>query len=121
MTGGKDLSGLSPEACTRLSRLVMRRQGGLSLRVASVFIVLLLGLPLLNQAAPDLANAQVFGFTVTWLFLGVLIYPITVGLSFYFVKESDRIEAEIAEQHDLRQILKEETSPLASDRPEPLR
>lgn len=72
----------------------MRRQAGLSLRVAAVFVVLLLGIPLVNAFLPDLANTNVGGFTLTWLFLGVLFYPITVGLSFYFVKQSDRIEAE---------------------------
>jgi inner membrane protein involved in colicin E2 resistance len=85
----------------------MRRQASLSLSVAAVFAVLLLGLPLVNFYLPDLANTQILGFTATWLFLGVLFYPITVGLSFYFVKKSDQIEAECT---DWRAVLADETT-----------
>ena len=93
----KKLGDLSPEEHARLAHIVMKRQAGLSLKVASVFVILLLGLPYLNYAAPTIANTDIFGFTASWLFLGVLIYPITIFLSFYFVKESDKIEAECAD------------------------
>ena len=89
----------------RLARAVMKRQAGLSLRVAAVFVVLVLGLPVVNYFLPDVANASLGGFTATWLFLGVLIYPIVIALSFYFVKHSDTIEAECA---DWRKVLDEE-------------
>jgi uncharacterized membrane protein (DUF485 family) len=105
MTSDKHMSELSPGLHSRLAHLVMRRQAGLSLRVASVFVVLLLGLPLLNRFAPAIAGAEVLGMSASWLFLGVLIYPITVLLSFYFVKQSDRIEAECT---DWRAVLGEE-------------
>ncbi len=101
----KDLHGLSDEDQGRLARVVMRRQGVLSLRVAAVFLILVLGVPLVNRYWPELANAQVYGFTASWLFLGVLIYPITVALSFYFVAESNKIEASCA---DWRKALADE-------------
>lgn len=85
----------------RLSRLVMRRQAGLSLSVASVFLVMILGLPLVNRFLPEVASYPIFGFPASWLFLGVVFYPITVALSVYFVRKSDRIEAEIQQEHDL--------------------
>lgn len=88
------LAALSLEEQGQLAQKMMRRQGALSLRVAAVFTVLLLGLPLVNYFLPNLANTTVFGFSATWLFLGVLFYPITVLLSLYFVKHSDRIEQE---------------------------
>ena len=81
----------------RLAHFVMARQASLSLRVAAVFAIMLLGLPLVNYYLPELANTSVGGFTATWLFLGVLFYPITWVLSAYFVKQSDRIEAECAD------------------------
>ena len=96
---------LTPEDHLRLARAVMRRQAALSLRVASVFVVLILGLPLVNRFLPEVANAKIAGFTATWLFLGVLIYPVTVLLSAYFVRASDRIEARCA---DWRKVLEEE-------------
>jgi hypothetical protein len=55
---------------------------------------------------PEIAATPVFGFTATWLFLGVLIYPITVALSFYFVAASNKIEASCV---DWRKTLDEET------------
>ncbi len=83
----------------------MVRQASLSIRVAAVFIVMLFGLPLVNHFLPEIANTPVLGFTATWLFLGVLFYPITWVLSAYFVKQSDRIEAECS---DWRAVLGEE-------------
>jgi uncharacterized membrane protein (DUF485 family) len=78
----------------QLSKLMMRRQAGLSLRVASVFLVLILGLPLVNRFAPSIANYPILGFPASWLFLAVIFYPITVALSVYFVRKSDRIESD---------------------------
>jgi uncharacterized membrane protein (DUF485 family) len=89
-----EFQSLSPEDQARLARVLMRRQGSLSVRVASVFVVLVLGVPLINRFLPGLAETPILGFTATWLFLGVLIYPITVGLSFYFVAASNKIEAD---------------------------
>jgi uncharacterized membrane protein (DUF485 family) len=80
----------------QLARTVMRRQLGLSIRIAAVFLVLILGLPLLNRYMPDAAGARVMGFTASWLFLALLFYPITWFLSWLFIRKSDQIEHEIA-------------------------
>jgi uncharacterized membrane protein (DUF485 family) len=80
-----------------LDRL-MRRQAALSIRVACGFVVLLVLLPLLNLYAPKLAARSVGGFTLTWLLLGVLFYPLTWLLSGYFVRRSDRIEEELIQE-----------------------
>jgi len=83
---------------------VMRQQARLSLRVAGIFIVILIGMPLINLYLPDLANRQIFGFSATWFFLGIGFFPITWLLSAYFIRESNRIEAELAQsQADSRQ------------------
>src|SRR5687767_1675568 len=88
---------------------IMHRQAALSRKVAAVFLIILFGLPLINFAFPEAVNRQVFGFTATWLFLGVLFYPITWFLSWYFIRESDKIEAESGQwEHAL---------PLADRRP----
>ncbi len=96
---------LNDAEIARLSRALMKKQARLSLGIAAVFLAIVLGLPLVNRFLPDLANRQVFGFTATWLFLGVLFYPITVALSTLFVRQSDRIEAECA---DWRTILRDD-------------
>src|SRR5690242_17985120 len=79
----------SPEA---LLRAIMQRQGRLSIGVAAVFLVLVLGLPLLNAFFPEIAQTRIGGFSATWLFLGVLFYPITWFLSAYFVRKSEEVE-----------------------------
>lgn len=73
----------------------MRRQLSLSLKVAVIFVVMLLGLPIVNYCLPELANTPVFGFTATWLFLAFLFYPITWVLSWWFIRQSNEIEANI--------------------------
>ncbi len=88
----KDIGQLSEQDHIRLANSIMRRQAGLSLRVAAIFLFLLLGLPLFNYLYPEAANTPVLGFTATWLMLGVLFFPVTWLLSAYFVKTSDRIE-----------------------------
>ncbi len=78
-----------------LLRRVMQKQAALSIRIACIFIVLLIALPLINLYASDLAATNVAGFTLTWLILGVLFYPLTWILSGYFVKQSDAIEKDL--------------------------
>ncbi|MBC8137668.1 MAG: hypothetical protein H8F28_17445 [Fibrella sp.] len=90
---------VDPAAQAALIRTVMGRQAALSLRVAAVFLVLIFGLPVVNWLLPDLAQMRVGGFTLTWLFLGVLFYPLTWLLSGYFVRQSDRLEAEIVAEY----------------------
>jgi uncharacterized membrane protein (DUF485 family) len=79
-----------------LLRTIMRRQARLSVGVAAVFLLLVLGLPLANQYAAALAQAPVAGFSATWLLLGLLFYPITWLLSAYFVRASEEVERETA-------------------------
>lgn len=86
-----------PSHQRRLAQAVMRRQLSLSMKIATIFMVMLLGLPLINYFLPSLANTSIFGFTLTWLFLAVLFYPITWLLSWLFIRQSNDIEAEIAE------------------------
>src|SRR6266849_2754901 len=95
-TGGGRSPGGAPGDPEALLRAIMRRQARLSVRVASLFLLLVLGLPLVNQYAGPLAQARVAGFSATWLFLGVLFYPITWVLSAYFVCASEAVEQETA-------------------------
>ncbi len=79
----------------RLAHAVMRRQARLSVGLSVLFLALILGLPLVNLYLPNVANAPVAGgFTASWLFLGVLFFPITWALSAWFIRASDKIEAD---------------------------
>src|SRR5688500_9417587 len=81
-----------------LAVLLMRRQAALGIGVAALFMVLMLGLPLLSHFRPDLSQLPLLGFPFSWLLLGLLFYPLTWALSAYFVVASERLEAEQAAQ-----------------------
>jgi uncharacterized membrane protein (DUF485 family) len=94
-SGGRSRDAV-PDNAEALLRAIMRRQARLSVGVASLFLLLVLGLPLVNQYAEPLAQTRLAGFSATWLFLGVLFYPITWALSAYFVRASEAVEQETA-------------------------
>ena len=71
---------------------LMRRQLKLSIACAAAFLVVLLGLPLANYFAPQLMATRVFGFTLTWLVLGVLFFPAVWAISWIFIRRSIWLE-----------------------------
>src|SRR5687768_3489751 len=71
---------------------LMRRQLRLSISCAATFLVALLGLPLLNYFAPELMARRLAGFTLTWLLLGVLFFPLVWAIAFYFIRHSIALE-----------------------------
>ncbi len=76
---------------------LIRRQLTLSLSVASVFLLLLFGLPLFNLLFPALGALPILGLPLSWLLLGVLIYPLLWLLSYYYVTTSKKFEAEFVD------------------------
>jgi uncharacterized membrane protein (DUF485 family) len=73
-------------------RGLMKRQLRLSASCASAFILLLLGLPLLNYFAPELMARRVAGFTLSWLVLGVLVFPYVWIIAKWFINRSIALE-----------------------------
>ncbi len=79
-------------------RMLMQRQLRLSIACAATFLIALLGLPLLNYFAPELMATRVFGFTLTWLIVGILFFPLVWIISFIFIRRSIALEeAEVDE------------------------
>jgi hypothetical protein len=72
---------------------LMKRQLRLSIACASAFLLLLLGLPLLNYFAPDFMAQRVGGFTLSWLVLGVLFFPYVWIIARWFITRSMALEA----------------------------
>jgi len=72
--------------------LLMRRQLKLSVACAATFLVGLIGLPLLNYFAPTLMATRVMGFTLSWLLLGVMCFPLVWTVSYYFIRRSIWLE-----------------------------
>jgi uncharacterized membrane protein (DUF485 family) len=70
----------------------MRRQLRLSVACAVTFLVVLLGLPLLNYFFHEQMATRVFGFTLTWLLLGVLFFPFVWIIAWVFIRRSIAME-----------------------------
>jgi uncharacterized membrane protein (DUF485 family) len=75
-------------------QMLMRRQLTLSLSLASVFVVIIFGVPLLNMYMPDVMNAPMLGLTVSWFLLGLAVFPVLIVLAGIFVSRSNAFEDE---------------------------
>jgi len=74
--------------------LLMRKQLKLSIACALAFLIVLLGLPLANYFAPEFMAQRIFGFTLTWFFLGIGFFPAVWIISFTFIRRSIALEEE---------------------------
>lgn len=78
---------------------LMRRQLKLSIVCAGAFLAALLGLPLANYFLPEVMAMRVFGFTLTWLILGVLFFPLVWGIAWAFIRRSIALE-----EHEISEL-----------------
>ena len=84
---------------------LMERQLKLSIACAAAFMVVLVGLPLLNYFAPEMMAQRVAGYPLTWLILGVLFFPFVWIIARIFITRSmalETAEVELAEQGNAR-------------------
>jgi len=72
--------------------LLMRRQLRLSIACVVAFLSVLFGLPVLNYLSPELMGRRVFGFTLTWLILGVCFFPAVWAIAWIFIRRSIALE-----------------------------
>lgn len=77
---------------------LMRKQLRISVTCAVAFLIVLLGLPLANYFLPELMATNVLGFTLSWLILGILLFPFVWVISFIFIKKSIALEDQEARQ-----------------------
>ena len=75
-----------------LSSLI-RSQLRLALVVAGGFGLILLGVPLLLAAVPQIGELAVFGIPVPWLLLGLGVYPLVIVSGALYVRTANRNEA----------------------------
>jgi uncharacterized membrane protein (DUF485 family) len=73
---------------------LMRKQLRLSILCACAFLLGLVGLPLANYFLPDLMSVRIFGFTLTWLILGVGFFPVVWLIAWVFIRQSMALEDE---------------------------
>src|SRR4051812_32666773 len=77
---------------------LMRKQLRLSISCAASFLVVLLALPLANFFFPEFMATRLFGFTLTWLILGIGFFPAVWVIAWVFIRRSIALEeAEVME------------------------
>ncbi|SEG25775.1 hypothetical protein SAMN05216223_10476 [Actinacidiphila yanglinensis] len=78
-------------------RSLVRDQLRLALGVLAVLGVVLGGVPAALALIPGLRTAEVFGFRLAWLLLGVVAYPVLVGMAWFHVRHAERVERDFTE------------------------
>jgi len=80
-----------------LRRNLIRAQLSVTLRFAALTAAVLVTLPAMFAALPELGRFTVLGLRVPWLVLGVLIYPFLIGVAWRYTRVADRIEQNFAD------------------------
>lgn len=78
-------------------RSLIRSQRRLAVLVCGLVAMLLVGTALLGAALPGLDRLHVFGVPLPWVVLGVLVYPVLIGLAAYAVRQAERNERDFTE------------------------
>ncbi|HEY7721907.1 MAG TPA: hypothetical protein VIB11_08730 [Pedococcus sp.] len=76
---------------------LMSAQLRLALRVLAFGAVGLGGLPLLFLLVPATRTLDIARIPFPWFVLGVLVYPVALLVSHYYVRQSERIEGEFSQ------------------------
>jgi hypothetical protein len=71
---------------------LIRSQRRLAVTVCGTAGLLLLGTALLGAASARFATLRLVGVPLPWVVLGVLVYPVLIGLAAYAVRKSERNE-----------------------------
>ena len=75
---------------------LMSAQLRLALRVLVIGVVGLGGLPLLFLVVPASRTMDVARIPLPWLVLAVVVYPVAFVVARYYVRQSERIEADFS-------------------------
>jgi hypothetical protein len=73
-------------------RSLIRGQGRIALVVSTTTGVLLGGVAMLGAVWPAFGRSRIAGLPVSWLILGVGVYPVLLALGWFAVRESERNE-----------------------------
>ena len=76
---------------------LLREQFGLAARIIGIIAITLGLMPLAFHLFPDLADADLFGISLPWLALGVLVYPFLLLLAWRYVHRAERNEQVFAD------------------------
>ncbi len=78
-------------------RSLLRDQLRLALRLLLILAVTVASLPLLFHLVPRLSDVAIAGVPLSWLLLGVLVYPWLITLGWLYVRSAEEHERDFAE------------------------
>jgi hypothetical protein len=76
---------------------LVRAQLGLTLGFLTLTVAVIGSLPIVATLLPSIDGARLLGLPVPLLVLGVAIYPVLVGLGWWYVYLADRLERRFGE------------------------
>jgi nucleoside permease NupC len=89
------------DAGTRVGAIYMgsllREQLRLALRVIATLFATVGSLPLLFHLFPGLAGVHVLGLPLSWLLLGVLVYPLLLVLGWRYIRRAEDNERDFTD------------------------
>ncbi|HET6699702.1 MAG TPA: hypothetical protein VFG88_11475 [Nocardioidaceae bacterium] len=92
------------DAQTELGTVYIRSLVRSQLRLAGLVLALLAvvvgGLPLLFVLVPAVRETRLLGVPLPWVLLGAVVYPVLVGLGWFYVRQAERHERAFAELVD---------------------
>jgi hypothetical protein len=80
-----------------LVRGLIRTQLALAVRLSVLVGALFAVQPLLFALAPGLTRTEVAGLRLPWLLLGILAYPLVLGVAWSYVRAAERNEQDFAD------------------------
>jgi hypothetical protein len=78
-------------------RSLLREQLRLALRVLAALFATVGSLPLLFHLFPGLAGVHVLGVPLSWLLLGVLVYPLFLVLGWRYIRRAEDNERDFTD------------------------
>jgi hypothetical protein len=85
------------DAQSEVGEIYMRSLMRSQLKLALGVVLLLAGsvgvLPLVFELSPTVRRAELLGVPVPWLVLGFGVYPVLIGLAWFYVRRAERNEA----------------------------
>jgi hypothetical protein len=73
-------------------RSLMRTQLRLALTVVGILAATVGALPMVFRLSPAVRRAHLLGVPLPWLLLGVVVYPVLIGLAMFYVGRAERNE-----------------------------
>jgi hypothetical protein len=81
-------------------RGLVRAQLGLAIRVALATVCLLGAIPVLLHFVPRLSEVTMMGVRLPWILLGIVGYPVLLGIAWVYVRLAERNEQDFTDLTD---------------------